>query len=682
MRTRTTASVGWRTRGRRRFVGSACGVWLLALLGVSATAGAQPSISELKRLSLEDLMTVEVTSVSKKEQTIADAASAVFVISQEDIRRSGATNVPEVLRLVPGLNVARIDANKWAISARGFSGRFSNKMLVLIDGRSIYTPLFAGVYWDVQDLVLEDIERIEVIRGPGATLWGANAVNGVINIISKRADDTHGTLVGASVGSEDRGIGDVRVGGALGTAGHYRVYGRLFRRELANAHALVPTDGVARGGARFDVALGPSDHLTIQGDAYDGSLGQDYSLQSAVPIRPTNVGTPGEIDGANVLARWTRSRSDGSETAVQMYFDRTGRTDALVAERRNTFDVDLQHRAMFGERHETVWGVGYRVSADDITSSDFVAFDPASRTDPLYSLFAQDEIRLADGRGTLTVGSKLEHNAYTGWEVQPSIRTAWNLDPRQMVWAAAARAVRTPSRAESDVYIQANPVLSPVSPLPLVLELRGSPDFRSETVKAYELGYRVQPHRRLSIDAAVFYNQHDNLRTTRDGAPELRLTPIGPVMVLPLTFDNEMFGDSYGVELAATVELVAGWRMSGWYTHHAFDLQDPTGKVVSFGSDSEDGPRHSVRIQSNVNLPRGFEVDAVYSRVGELAGLQIPPYAVVDTRVGWMLPVAGVEFSLTLQNLLDNQHVEFGSTLGELPVVIGRRGVFRVKWAF
>lgn len=337
-------------------VGVGVGVCLMMVVGLNGIAAAQPSITELKRLSLEDLMSVEVMSVSKKDQKIGAAASAIFVISQEDIRRSGVTSVPEVLRLVPGLSVARIDANKWAISARGFGGRFSNKMLVLMDGRSIYTPLFAGVYWDVQDLVLDDVDRIEVIRGPGATLWGANAVNGVINIITKDTSQTHGTLVGASFGTEDQGIGDVRVGGALGSVGSYRFYGRLSSRELANDTVPTVADHVARGGFRADLGVTDDDRLTLQGDLYDGSLGLIYTDNSVIPILPDSGLSSGTISGGNVLARWTHTQAAGSEMTLQAYFDRTSRADALVAEERNTFDVDLQHRVGLGSSHELVWG--------------------------------------------------------------------------------------------------------------------------------------------------------------------------------------------------------------------------------------------------------------------------------------------------------------------------------------
>lgn len=326
-------------------------------------------------------------------------------------------------------------------------------------------------------------------------------------------------------------------------------------------------------------------------------------------------------------------------------------------------------------------GGGYRASADDITNSPSVVFSPASRTDALYSLFAQDEVGLGGGRGNVTFGTKLEHNSYTGWEVQPSVRSAWTLGPRQTVWGAVSRAVRTPSRAESDVRIETIPVLSPASPLPVALSIRGTSDFRSETVRAYEVGYRVQPHERLSVDLTGFYNQHDNLRTTREGTAELQLTPFGPILVLPLFFDNEMFGSSYGLEAAATVELVSGWRMSGWYSRHEFNLKTPLGDVASSGSSSEDSPRNSVRLQSNIDLPNAFEFDTVYAYVGELVDLRVPGYSVLDVRVGWT-PHPRVAFSVTLQNALNNQHIEFGSTLSEMPHLIGRRGVGRVTWSF
>jgi iron complex outermembrane receptor protein len=514
---------------------------------------------ELKQLSLEELMGVEVTSVSKKEEKLFDAAAAIYVITQEDIRRSGATSIPEALRNVPGLEVVRLNANTWQISARGFVTT-ANKILVLIDGRSVYTPLFAGVFWDVQDTLLEDLDRIEVIRGPGGTLWGANAVNGVINIITKSAKETHGWLLTGGGGTEERAFGGARYGGKLGENARYRFYAKYFNRD-----DMVFPDGrdaadqwqMGQGGFRVDWDASEKNLLTLQGDLYVGEVGGQVV---ASPTPPFLSMTDASVGGGNLLGRWTHHVSDISNVQLQVYYDRTERRiPGFFSEDRDTFDVDVQHRFPWGRRHDIIWGIGYRYTQDKVDSSFSVSVDPAQRATDLLSLFMQDDITLLPNRLRLTLGSKFEHNDFSGFEIQPNVRLAWTPSARQTVWAAVSRAVRTPTRLELDIHLSA--VQIPSMP-PIVLRVFGNPDFVSEELLAYELGYRVQPYPRLSLDIAAFYNVYDNLLSLEGPGPP-QLSP--PVVVIPFTQANKLQGETHGVEVLANYHLADWWRWQVGY---------------------------------------------------------------------------------------------------------------------
>ena len=505
--------LGAKKRGRRihrarTWAGGFCAS-LLALAAVNCRAGetgsapstnaarvpAESGVAQLKELSLEELMDIEVTSVSKRPERLSETASAIQVITQEDIRRSGATRLPEALRLASNLEVAQIDSRRWAISARGFNSPFSNKLLVLIDGRTVYTPLFAGVFWDVQDTLLEDIDRIEVISGPGATLWGANAVNGVINIITKDAKDTQGTLLAGGGGTELRGFGGVRYGGAVAPNFRYRIYGKYFDRDgtvLPDGRDASDDWHQGQGGFRMDWDASESDVFTVQGDGYDGRISQ----AGADAI---------DVSGANVIGRWSHTFYEGSELTLQLYYDRTHRDiPGEVSEDLDTYDVDFQHRFPLGERHDIVWGLGYRLIEDDVGNSPAVAFLPPQVSRQWFSGFVQDEIALVKDRVHLTLGTKIEHNDYTGFEFQPSGRLAWRLSEQQILWSAISRAVRTPSRIDRELFLRVDDP---------DLRIDGGPDFESEELLAYELGYRVQPFSRLGLSLAAYYNDYDDLRS-------------------------------------------------------------------------------------------------------------------------------------------------------------------------
>jgi len=469
-------------------------VFLCASLLVSLTAIAQTQkpTPDLAETSLETLMNIEVTSASKKQEKLSQTAAAIYVITQEDIRRSGATSIPELLRMVPGSDVAHIDANKWAISARGLNEQFADKMLVLIDGRTVYTPLFSGVYWDVQDTLLEDIDRIEVIRGPGATLWGANAVNGVINIITKQAKDTQGSLLTSGGGNQERGFGAVRYGGKLGDRGHYRFFAKYFNRDaFARSSGDNAVDGwnILREGFRTDWKVTDQDSLTIQGDFYNGSAGVEVpGVASLSPPTTGSLDDRTHLVGGNLLGRWHRAFSDRSDTTLQMYYDRADRRDILLGEVRHTIDLDFGHHLAVGNRHDILWGLGYRFTGDQTTGSLTFSFNPSSRSDNLYSTFAQDEINLVPARLRLTLGTKLEHNNYSGLEIQPNIRLLWTPHPHHAIWAAVSRAVETPSREEANARINKAAFVRADGTTRLVSEF-GNPGLPAEAVLANEFGY-------------------------------------------------------------------------------------------------------------------------------------------------------------------------------------------------
>lgn len=635
--------------------------------------------ADLTTVDLEDLMKMEITSVSRKAEKLSDAASAIFVITQEDIRRSGATSIPEVLRLSPGLEVARQDAHTWAISSRGFNDEFASKLLVLVDGRTVYTPLVASVNWDVQDYPLEDIDRIEVIRGPGATVWGANAVNGVINITTKSAKQTQGLLVTAGGGLEDRGFGTLRYGGQIGENAFYRVYGKFHDRdssELRGGGDANDSWWMSRGGFRLDWTPNDPNIFTLQGDIYDGELGQTIGVPLAVPPSIVSLTDEVETTGGNLLGRWTHTFSAESELALKLYYDYQDRDRVVYAEKRNTFDFDLQHRFQLGERNEFVWGLGYNLSSDSIDNTPYVSFDPDERTTVVYSAFLQDEISVIQDRLRLTLGSKIEHNDYTGWELQPSGRLSLNITERQTSWLAVSRAVSTPARAEDDMTL--NRYLFPAGstppgapgpiPAPMLLALRGSRDMDSKELLAFEWGYRIQPYDKVSLDLATFYNIYDKERSLEAGAPDFSNMP--NYIVQPFIINNLIEGETYGFELASTWQATDWWRIRANYTFWKLNLHREPGSTDPLNEAAEmDSPEHQIGIRSHMDLPHKIEFDTGLRYVSSLdmrrrfvaapgEDLEIPGYLVGDVRIGWR-PNHNWELSVVGQNLFDKEHQEF-----------------------
>lgn len=677
---------------------------VLLACSVDSTQAETTNALELSSFSLEELINIDVTSVGKKETKLFRSPAAIAVLTADDLKRLGANSLPEALRAVPGIQVARISANRWAVSARGLNDEYSNKLLVLVDGRSVYTPLFGGVHWNGQDIVLEDLDRIEVIRGPGATLWGANAVNGVINIITKSAKETQGGLVSATVGTEDQPSISARYGGKISSNLYYRVYAKYFNRdgfEDARGRSMSDEWDVARGGIRLDWEASEQNTLTLLADYFGGTFGEKVGKTAIYPV-PTSreIGVDSETTSGNILGRWTSKFSEESELKLQVYYDQNRREHAfgggvLVAqpgefnpdqnkleERRDTWDVDLQHRFALGERQDVVWGLGYRRSQDHISSKGTEFMWTRERSaDDLYSAFLQDEIEIVPDQLAFTIGTKLEHNDYTGFEVQPAGRLAWTPNEQHTVWASIARAVRTPTRLEMNA--RANIAAYPPSatiPLPVLVTAFGKPDARSEESLSYELGYRYEPMRRLSFDISAYFNEYDLLANSAN--PGQVVMDLPPYYLQSFGYHNDIHGHTYGTELLVQWQPTDYWRLSAAYTWWRGDFEgEPYIDVTN--------PEHQFNLRSSLALGHGWEfntvgyfVDSVRAlREGDANPMQIDSYVRLDLGLSWA-PSEHFEFSVWAQNLLDEGHPEFANYKSRHVAEIPRSFFAKVTWRF
>jgi iron complex outermembrane receptor protein len=615
-------------------------VMLAGLVAASAALGAEESARDLADLSLEEIGNIQITSVSRQAERLSVAAASIFVITGEDIRRAGATSLPEALRLAPNLQVARVNARSYAVSARGFNNAIGNKLLVLIDGRTVYTPLFSGVFWDQQDVLLDDVERIEVISGPGATLWGSNAVNGVINVITRRASSTQGVLATAGGGNRETGYG-MRYGGRLAD-GAYRIYGQYVERNRsARMNGAPVMDGWEKGQAGFRADWGSASRgLTVQGDLYGGSADANAA------------GTP-SISGANLLARWTGQYQDGSDLRVQAYYDRSERTDpGLWSDDMEIVDVEFQHGLPMGERHKLLWGAGYRQAHDQVQNSALIAFIPAARTLRWANLFVQDEFRVTEAV-RFTAGAKLESNVYTGWEFLPSARLAWKPDDRQLVWGALSRAVRAPARLDRDFHFPGNaPYL-----------INGGPNFQSEVSNVAEIGYRSQSSKAFSYSITAFRHFHDKLRS---GQPA------------PANVENMIEGETTGAEMWANYQAGRNWRLSGGLTTLSQRLRLKSGSTDPVGPSAlGNDPDYQWLLRTSFDLSPSHEADIQVRRVSALPNPAVPGYTAVDARLGWRAS-RELDVSVTLQNAFDPRHAEFdpAATRSEL----GRSVFLKFLW--
>ena len=616
----------------------------------SAIQSSDQNSDIYKKMSLAQLMDQDVTSVSREPEPYGQAPAAIDVITSDEIQRSGASSIPEALRLADGLDVAQVNSHDWAISARGFNTDLADKLLVMIDGRTVYTPLFGGVFWDQQDYLLKDIDRIEVINGPGGTLWGANAVNGVINIVSKSADETQGLYVEGGGGSTLQDFGGARYGGTLTSNIFYRVYAKYSdqgEEDLTDGNGASDSWRMGQTGFRIDDEASADNHLTAQGDFY---LGDDN-----VP-----TGSAEHTSGGNVLGRWSHTFANDSDMSLQTYYDQTRLTDPIpvgtdpfvpvsgtLIDNLDTYDLDFQHRFHLGERNNIVWGLGYRFTHEVEQNAPDLEFLPATLNQNLYSGFVQDEVKLWENL-TFTFGTKVEHNDYTGFEEEPSGRLQWNVTSNQMFWGAISRAVSTPTRVDEGEHL---PIPSPVLPY----YLSGNPNFESETLIAYELGYRAQLGQRISTSVSAFYNDYTDIRSL--GAT--------PVTILPLLFQNDLNGHTYGGELSVDYQLFDWWRLHGGYDLLEEDIYVKAGQTdISHALNETADPKHQFQIRSSMDLPQNLALDAAFRWVDSLTynngGVpgSVPSYFELDARLAWH-PSKHWEFSIVGQNLLHDRHAEY-----------------------
>ena len=673
-------SITSRSRWRHHFEALAIGLTYLPLAKAATPttlpAASQPGAAEnhahsgtgsiagsddLTHMSLEDLMNVEVTSVSKKKQSISEAPAAVTVISQDDISRSGFSTIPDLLRLAPGVDVARVNSYSYAVGVRGLNSQFNNNLLVMQDGRTLYSPFFAGVYWDTVDYVLEDLNRIEVIRGPGATLWGANAVNGVINITSKDSRDTQGVLVSARGSNDDSSL-SFRVGDKISDDTTFRVYAKgRYDAGLDNFSGKPESDNwySLRSGFRVDKHTSDSDTFTVQGDLGDNQIREPVGFP--VPIAPFVLPlTTDRVDvNGNMLARWDHRVSEDSDFSLQTYYDYLKVNYIAANYNQNTFDIDFHDRFKTSPRNEITWGLGYRFINTKIVPGPSVTANPSTRNLNVYSTFVQDTYTLEPEHWYVTLGSKFEHNDFTGFEIQPSARLLWTPNKQNSVWAAVSRGIRTPALDERESRIPLAYMPIPTgngSTVPGETVIFGSPKFGSENLTAYEIGYRTQPTKSLTIDSAIFYNVYGGVQSADTGTP----VPGSPV-IIPITFSNRIDGETYGAEISSTLQVNDRWRLAGSYSLLETNFAMPTPATGGVGVPRSSAPKNQAQVHSYFDITRNLQLNAGIFYVGRVDEFHIAGYISTDLNLIWR-PQESMEVAVGVLNLFDNRHPEFGTS--------------------
>jgi len=669
-------------------------VLLASLIGVAAAQNLPQQTVDpntLKHLSLTELSQIEVVTPSKQPEKAFNTPAAIYVITGDEIKRSGATSIPEALRLAPGVEVARIDSDKWSIGIRGFGSRLSRSVLVFIDGRTVYTTLLAGTYWEVQDTVLADVDRIEIIRGPGGTIWGPNAVNGVINIITKTAKDTHGTLVSVGGGNVNQGIVNFRYGGARGDRLDYRFYAKAFTRgpQFHSDRRNFDDWRAGQGGFRTDWKRDDKNQFTFQGDLYDERAGESVVATSYTAPYSQVIDANARLSGGNVLGRWSRSISEGNSFEVQAYYDRTNRREPNFGDLRDTFDVDFIHHLGLGSRNRFTWGAGTRFSrGHNLEVVSGLTFSPAKRTDRLLSAFFQDELVLVKDKLSLTLGTKLLNTNFTSFEPEPSGRLLWTPTKGTSVWAAYTHAVRTPSDAERDFFLSGFIGLAPDG-TPFFARFNANRNFLPEQMNGYELGVRKLIGKNFFIDVAGFFNHyHDLFSEDITGAPFLEDNPAPTHILLPAEFGNGLNGQTKGVEISPEWRPISFWRLRGSYSYLHMNIWKAPGSldVGSGPGIVGSSPEHQVFIDSAFDISTAFTLDLMYRYVSELPGqfvqnqpeLFVHGYSTADVNFSWKIS-RQFEFSVSGRNLLQPYHPEFGTDPGPL-VGIKRSGYLKLTW--
>jgi iron complex outermembrane receptor protein len=658
----------------------------LSFTGLRAHAentSSNQSGNPVKQLSLEQLGNVEVTTATKEPEQLGKTSAAIFVITQEDIQRSGATSIPDVLRLAPGVEVAQIDSSKWSIGIRGFGSRLTRDILVLIDGRTVYTTLLAGTYWEVQNVLLDDVDRIEVIRGPGGTIWGPNAVNGVINIITKTSKETHGELVSAGGGNVDQGFFNARYGGGNGATFDYRIYALGFDRgpEYHSDGANYDRWRAAQGGFRMDFTHETRDSFTLQGDIYDEGAGESVTATSYTPPYSQTIDATARLSGGNILGRWQRKFGEGTDFQLQAYYDRANRREPNFIDLRNTFDFDFLDRFRLPGRQQISWGLGARWSqGHNPTVFSGLTFQPDERTDRLFTAFLQDELGIVPDRLSLSLGTKFLRTNYTGLQLQPSARLLWTPTIKQTVWAAFTHAVRTPSDAERAFFLSGFGGLTTTG-TPVFARFNANPNFRSEQLNGYEIGYRQLLLPSVYVDIAGFYNHYSDLFSEDITGPEyIETNPAPTHILLPADFGNGLLGTTRGVEIAPEWRPIKSWRLRASYSFLQMNLEkSPNSLDVGTAPIIEgSSPRHQVGAQSGYDFSKVFSFDLSYRFVSALTKESVSAYSTADARFRWQV-THQIQLSVTGQNLLQPHHYESAGDPG--PLVGIKRNVYgQITW--
>jgi iron complex outermembrane recepter protein len=661
--------------------------FLLSGLFVAIAAGSSPAQTasgnqakeSLREMTLEQLGNVEVTSVTKEPQEVWKTPAAIYVITQQDIQRSGATSIPAALRLAPGVEVARIDSNKWSIGIRGFGSRLARDVLVLIDGRTVYTTLLAGTYWEVQNVPIEDVDRIEVIRGPGGTIWGPNAVNGVINIITKSSKETQGTFASVVGGNVDQGIVNVRYGGGNGKTFDYRVYGAGFVRgpEFHLDGDDYDSWRALQGGFRIDFSRGDRDNFTVQGDIYDEGAGETVTAVTYAPPYSQILQGTERLSGGNIVARWHRIQGDGKDFQVQAYYDRENRREPNFADLRDTYDVDLLDRFRLPGNQQISWGAGARFSKGrNPTVVSGLFFVPETETDELFSGFFDDQIGLLPNRLSLSIGTKLLKTNYTGLQLEPSVRLLWTPTDKQSLWAAFTHAVRTPSDAERRFYLTGLVGFTPGG-TPFFARFNANPNFGSEELNGgYEIGYRHLVMNNLYFDVSAFFNHYSDLFSEDIvGAPYLENTPPPPHLLLPAEFGNGLLGTTRGIEVAPEWQPMPFWRLSASYSYLEMKLQKSLNSLDVGSAPIVEGssPRHQGTLESAFDVTKSLSLDLRFRYVSALPAQGIKAYSTGNVRLAWWA-TPYLQLSVVGRNLLQPYHFEYASDPG--PMVGIKRSVY------
>jgi iron complex outermembrane receptor protein len=632
-------------------------VALAAVAAASFTLAARAvPFDNLAELDLEALCDVKVSLPSRHEEPLLTTPAAVYVIGREDLVRSGVTTLPDALRMAPGLQVAQMDANKWAITARGFDGRFARYMLVQLDGRSVYTPMFSGVFWEAQDMLLQDVDHIEVVRGPGGAMWGANAVNGVVNVVTRSAKETQGLFFEAGGGTEESGFFGARIGEKAGPDTYVRVYVKGFERDGGDAHGMPGADDwrALQAGFRLDCEQGRGDTLTLSGDSYSGRAGQRLTVPDAL-VGARSFEDEASYSGGNILLRWRARTGHDSDFTLSSYADETRRSEYAFDETRRTWDLDMQQHVRDLGRHDLLWGAGYRGTRDRMPPTPLQTCTPESQQDSLYGAFAQDTMALWPHRVSLTAGSKVEHNDYSGWEVQPNVRLAYTPSACQTWWAAASRAVRTPSRVESTIRLNClmqRPNMTFMGQPQLPAELNADGQFGSETVTACELGCRMQPLDSLILDVATFYNSYKDLQSVE---------PVSAEIPVRFVLRNNMEGEAFGAEAALYWKVLPWWVLQLSCSYMDLHLSaDPNSRdIFTERTYEEDVPHRQASFLSRWNLPGGVQLDGWLRYVDPIPIEAIPSYLEMDLRATCPLG-RNVDVTIAGRNLLHDSHAEYG----------------------